>query len=85
MTDTSVLTGEALIAGQPVKGTGASLRAWDPAAGKLLETEFFAVDNQQIDAACRAAEAAFDTFRSISDEQRAVLSLIHISEPTRPY
>jgi len=72
MTDTSVLTGEALIAGQPVKGTGASLRAWDPAAGKLLETEFFAVDNQQIDAACRAAEAAFDTFRSISDEQRAV-------------
>lgn len=72
MIDTSVLTGEALIAGQAVKGTGASLRAWDPAAGKLLETEFFAVDNHQIDAACRAAEAAFDTFRSISDEQRAV-------------
>jgi 2,5-dioxopentanoate dehydrogenase len=69
---TTVITGEALIAGQAVKGTGAVLRAWDPTAGKALDTEFFAVDNDQIDAACRAAEAAFDTFRSISDEQRAV-------------
>jgi len=69
---TTVITGEALIAGQAVKGTGAVLRAWDPTAGKALDAEFYAVDNAQIDAACRAAEAAFDTFRSISDEQRAV-------------
>ncbi|KQQ40179.1 2,5-dioxovalerate dehydrogenase [Duganella sp. Leaf126] len=68
----ATITGEALIAGQAVKGTGAVLRAWDPAAGKQLDAEFFAVDHSQIDAACRAAEAAFDTFRATSDAQRAV-------------
>jgi NADP-dependent aldehyde dehydrogenase len=68
----SQLTGEALIGGAGVKGKGAAMRAWNPATCQHLEPEFFGVDTEQIDQACRLAEQAFDTFRSISDEQRAV-------------
>lgn len=66
------ITGEALIGGVAVKGTGSAIRAYDPAKGEQLEPSFHAVDAQQIDAACRLAQAAFDPFRAASNEQRAV-------------
>jgi NADP-dependent aldehyde dehydrogenase len=67
-----IITGEALIGGHAVKGTGGAIRAWNPTTQQSMEPEFHAVDVGQIDQACRAADAAFDTFRALSDEQRAV-------------
>jgi len=66
------ITGEALIGGRAVRGNGAALRAFDPAAGQPLEPAFNAVDSDQIDTACRLAQAAFDPFRAQSDAQRAL-------------
>ena len=67
-----IITGDALIGGQAVKGTGAALRAYNPTLQQVMDPEFFTVDFDQIDQACRAADAAFDTFRALSDERRAV-------------
>ena len=67
-----IITGDALIGGRAVKGTGGAIRAWNPGTRQSMEPEFLAVDAGQIDQACRAAETAFDTFRALSDEKRAV-------------
>ncbi|OFA01779.1 aldehyde dehydrogenase (NADP(+)) [Duganella sp. HH101] len=67
-----IITGEALIGGVAVKGTGAAIRAYNPTLQQQMEPEFFGVDFAQIDQACRLADAAFDTFRALSDEKRAV-------------
>ncbi len=67
-----IITGEALIGGVAVKGTGAALRGYNPSLQQPMEPEFHAVDFEQIDQACRLADAAFDNFRALSDEQRAV-------------
>jgi NADP-dependent aldehyde dehydrogenase len=66
-----IITGDALIGGKAVKGTGAGVRAYNPALGQVIEPEFRTVDAAQIDQACRLAEEAFDTFRSLSDDKRA--------------
>src|SRR4051812_30341306 len=67
-----IITGEALIGGVAVKGTGSAIRAYNPSLQQQMEPEFHAVDFDQIDQACRLADAAFDTFRALSDEKRAV-------------
>jgi len=67
-----IITGEALIGGVAVKGTGAAIRAYNPSLQQQMEPEFLGVDFAQIDRACRLADAAFDTFRALSDEKRAV-------------
>lgn len=67
-----IITGEALIGGVGVKGTGAAIRGYNPSLQAPMEPEFHAVDFAQIDHACRLADAAFDKFRALSDEQRAV-------------
>jgi NADP-dependent aldehyde dehydrogenase len=67
-----IITGDSLIGGQAVKGTGAAFRAYNPALQQSMDPEFTTADVNQIDQACRLAEAAFDTFRSLSDEKRAV-------------
>jgi NADP-dependent aldehyde dehydrogenase len=66
-----VLTGEALIGGAAVKGAGGSFKAFNPATREQIEPSFHMVGGEQIDQACRLAEEAFDTFRSISNEARA--------------
>ncbi|MYM85284.1 aldehyde dehydrogenase family protein [Duganella sp. FT50W] len=66
-----IITGDALIGGKAVTGTGAGVRAFNPALGQVIEPEFRTVDAAQIDQACRLADEAFDTFRSLSDEKRA--------------
>jgi alpha-ketoglutaric semialdehyde dehydrogenase len=67
-----IITGDALIGGQAVKGTGAGVRAYNPTQQQVMEPEFRTVDAAQIDQACRLAEDAFDTFRALSDEKHAV-------------
>ncbi|QGZ38556.1 NADP-dependent aldehyde dehydrogenase [Pseudoduganella flava] len=65
------ITGEALIGGLAVKGKGSNFKAWNPNEGKHMEPAFHMVDADQIDAACRLAGEAFDTFRATTDEERA--------------
>src|SRR5450830_1016180 len=65
------ITGEALIGGVAVKGTGNHFKAFDPSKREQLEPAFYAVDEEQIDQACRLAAEAFDTFRATSNEERA--------------
>jgi len=67
-----IITGEALIGGVGVRGTGAAIRGYNPSLQAPMEPEFHVVDFAQIDQACRLADAAFDKFRALSDEQRAV-------------
>lgn len=67
-----MITGEALIGGVAVQGTGTPIRAYNPALQESMEPAFYAVDAQQIDQACRLADAAFDAFRALGDEARAV-------------
>jgi NADP-dependent aldehyde dehydrogenase len=66
-----IITGDALIGGKAVKGTGAGVRAYNPGLGQVIEPEFRTVDAAQIDQACRLADEAFDTFRALSDDKRA--------------
>ncbi|MDT5005264.1 MAG: 2,5-dioxopentanoate dehydrogenase [Mycobacterium sp.] len=70
MPDTA-LTGQLLIAGEPVRGSGQQIRAFDPAAGQELEPAYFYGDATDVDAACTAAAAAFAEYRSTPAEQRA--------------
>src|SRR3954462_1260977 len=70
MPDTA-LTGQMLIAGEPVRGSGQQIRAFDPTAGQELEPAYFYGDATDVDAACAAAAAAFAEYRSTTAEQRA--------------
>ncbi|HEX8605661.1 MAG TPA: aldehyde dehydrogenase (NADP(+)) [Pseudoduganella sp.] len=66
-----IITGESLIGGVAVQGSGSSFQAWNPALNAHIEPAFHTVDAGQIDAACRLAAEAFDTFRATTDEERA--------------
>ena len=65
------LTGQMLIAGEPVRGSGKQIRAFDPTAGQELEPAYSYGDATDVDAACAAAAAAFADYRSTTAEQRA--------------
>ncbi len=65
------LTGEMLIAGTPVRGTGKEIRAFDTAAGKTLEPAYRYGDASNVEAACTAAAEAFGAYRATTSEQRA--------------
>ena len=65
------LTGQMLIAGEPVRGSGKQIRAFDPTAGQELEPAYSYGDASDVDAACAAAAAAFADYRSTTAEQRA--------------
>lgn len=71
MTETPGLTGQMLIAGTPVPGTGTELRGFDPAAGRSLEPVYRYGDATHVDSACAAANEAFGTYRAATSEQRA--------------
>ncbi|VEG51712.1 aldehyde dehydrogenase [Mycolicibacterium aurum] len=68
---TTSLTGQMLIAGTAVRGTGTEIRAFDPAAGQPLEPVYQHGDAGHVDAACAAAAGAFGAYRATSAEQRA--------------
>jgi alpha-ketoglutaric semialdehyde dehydrogenase len=65
------LTGQMLIAGSPVQGSGKSIHAFDPSAGQQLEPAYHYGDQSHVDAACSAAADAFADYRSTTSEQRA--------------
>ncbi|MET0701970.1 MAG: aldehyde dehydrogenase (NADP(+)) [Mycobacterium sp.] len=70
-TDTTDLTGQMLIAGKLVRGTGTEIRAFDPVAQAPLEPGYQHGDVSHVDAACAAAAAAFGAYRATTSEQRA--------------
>ena len=69
--ETTGLTGQMLIAGSPVRGSGKPIHAFDPTAGETLEPAYPHGDQSHVDAACSAAAAAFHDYRSTTSEQRA--------------
>src|SRR5262245_4841476 len=71
MPDTSRLTGQMLIAGSPVRGSGTPIRAFNPSTGRELEPAYPYGDHSHVDAACAAAAAAFAAYRSTTSELRA--------------
>jgi 2,5-dioxopentanoate dehydrogenase len=71
MPDTSRLTGQMLIAGSPVRGSGTPIRGFNPSTGQELEPAYPYGDQSHVDAACSAAAAAFAVYRSTTSEQRA--------------
>ncbi len=74
LTDTvtaHTLTGQMIIAGTPVRGSGKQIRGFDPAAGTPLEPVYQHGDASNVEAACAAAAEAFDAYRATTSEQRA--------------
>jgi NADP-dependent aldehyde dehydrogenase len=65
------VTGEMLIGDTAVRGTAATLHAFDPARGVALKPAFGGGDADDVDRACRLAQAAFDPFRALTFETRA--------------
>ena len=58
MPDTSRLTGQMLIAGSPVRGSGTPIRGFNPSTGQQLEPGYPYGDQSHVDAACSQAAAA---------------------------
>lgn len=65
------MLGTMLIGKQDVKGDGPEVRAINPATGDMLEPVFCDGSSEHIDQAVRLAQAAFDSYRHITPEQRA--------------
>ncbi|TXK16381.1 aldehyde dehydrogenase (NADP(+)) [Homoserinibacter sp. GY 40078] len=68
-----MLTGESLIAGERVAGTGRVVHAFAPRTGAQLEPGFPMVDPGQVDRAARSALEAFAQLRSSTPADRARL------------
>ncbi|MBB3053498.1 NADP-dependent aldehyde dehydrogenase [Prauserella isguenensis] len=64
-------TGRMIIAGEPVAGTGAEIRAVDPSTGDRLEPAFAHGGPVDVDRACAAAWDAFGTYRTVPVTKRA--------------
>ncbi|SEH47831.1 NADP-dependent aldehyde dehydrogenase [Mycolicibacterium rutilum] len=69
--ETTGLTGQMLIAGTPVRGTGTPIHALNPATGETLEPAYHYGDASNVDAACAAAAEAFPAYRATTAEARA--------------
>ncbi|WP_444634946.1 aldehyde dehydrogenase (NADP(+)) [Cupriavidus oxalaticus] len=65
------ITGDMLIGAQAVRGTESTLQAINPATGETLGPNFHGGGQADVERACALAEAAFNTYRNTSSEQRA--------------
>ncbi|MFM0326872.1 aldehyde dehydrogenase (NADP(+)) [Caballeronia glebae] len=65
------ITGDMLIGASAVRGTDATLRAFDPARNADLEPAFGGGGAAEVARACELAEAAFDDYRHAPFETRA--------------
>lgn len=65
------MTGEMLIGATAVRGTEDTFYGINPATGDKLEPAYQTGTTADVDRACALAEAAFDTYRATSPEQRA--------------
>ena len=68
---TTQLTGQMIIAGTPVTGTGKEIRGFDPALGETLEPAYRHGDSTAVQAAAAAAAVAFAAYRATGSEERA--------------
>lgn len=68
---TITIKGEQLIGASALAGSGAPLRAVDPATGEQFEPGFGTGTVDDVERACRLADAAFDAYRATSLEARA--------------
>jgi len=66
------ITGEMLIGASSVRGGQGVVRSVNPATGERLTPEFGGGTAKDVDDACTLAQRAFDVYRAISLEQRAV-------------
>lgn len=66
------LTGELLIGSKSVAGSAGVLHATNPATGDVLQPTFGGGTAADAEHACTLAAAAFDTFRTVSLEERAL-------------
>ncbi len=71
MSPTTDLTGQMIIAGSPVRGSGAEIRGFDPSSGTELDPAYRYGDASHVEAACAAADAAFGDYRATTREHRA--------------
>jgi NADP-dependent aldehyde dehydrogenase len=69
----TMLTGQMLIGRAAAPGGGGEIRGVDAATGQPLEPAYFGATPEQVDHACRLAEAAFDAFRETPPDVRADL------------
>ncbi|MCQ4122532.1 aldehyde dehydrogenase (NADP(+)) [Rhodococcus tibetensis] len=65
------VTGQMIIAGRRVQGSGAAIHGIDPTTGERLEPGFAHGDEGDVEAACAAADEAFAPYRATSSEERA--------------
>lgn len=65
------ITGEMLIGASAVRGTQDTFHGINPATGETLSPAFHGGNAADVDRACQLAEAAFDTYRATTPEQRA--------------
>lgn len=66
------VTGEMLIGARALRGRAGKVHAVNPSTGAEMEPEFGEGGQQEVDAACELAEAAFDPYRSLPLERRAI-------------
>lgn len=71
VTTTAPLTGELIIAGSTVPGAGATVHGIDPSTGAHLEPAYRHGTTADVEAACAAADEAFDAYRSTTSDARA--------------
>ncbi len=69
-TTTAAVTGQSILAGTAAFGDAGTMHAVNPATGAELEPPIGLVSQEQLAAATAAAEAAFDTYRATTPEQR---------------
>lgn len=65
------LTGEMLIGAQTVRGADVASCAFDPSTGEQMQPAFGGGTQRDVDRACDLAAAAFDAYRSTSQQERA--------------
>src|SRR6184192_2525385 len=65
------ISGELLLGDNAVQGTAETFRAFNPSTTEFMEPEFHGASVEQVDAACKLAAQAFDTYRNTSLEERA--------------
>ncbi|WP_010525842.1 aldehyde dehydrogenase family protein, partial [Nesterenkonia sp. F] len=67
----TALTGQSIIAGRSVAGSGRTVAGVDPATDETLEPAYSLIDEQQLAEATAAAAEAFETFSRLDPETHA--------------
>ena len=65
------VSGELLIGSTSKRGVAGAFKGFDPSLGAAIEPDFGGATPEDLDRACALAEAAFNTFRETTLEQRA--------------